>query len=269
MGMPLPGDKKVIVTMPAYKAERTLEKTLHDLPRESVADIILVDDASPDNTAEISRSLGIHTVVHQENRGYGGNQKTCYDTALARGADVVVLLHPDYQYDPKMVTDLVAPILSGEADFTFGSRFRRHWRDPLRGGMPFYRWAGNRFTTFVENLVLGTNFTEMHSGYKAYNRRFLEALPYHDLSDSFVFDSQMLIVAATSGWFRIREVPIPTRYATDSSSASITSRSSTSSRRCSSSSAAGPEAVLSRGKSRRGSRRSIPPARPRTAEGVR
>ncbi len=219
--MPLPGDKKVIVTMPAYKAERTLEKTLHDLPRESVADIILVDDASPDNTAEISRSLGIHTVVHQENRGYGGNQKTCYDTALARGADVVVLLHPDYQYDPKMVTDLVAPILSGEADFTFGSRFRRHWRDPLRGGMPFYRWAGNRFTTFVENLVLGTNFTEMHSGYKAYNRRFLEALPYHDLSDSFVFDSQMLIVAATSGWFRIREVPIPTRYATDSSSASI------------------------------------------------
>jgi glycosyltransferase involved in cell wall biosynthesis len=219
--MPLPGDKKVIVTMPAYKAALTLEKTLHDLPRESIADIILVDDASPDNTAEISRSLGIHTVVHQENRGYGGNQKTCYDTALARGADVVVLLHPDYQYDPKMVTDLVAPILSGEADFTFGSRFRRHWRDPLKGGMPLYRWIGNRVTTFIENLILRTKFTEMHSGFKAYNRRFLEAIPYHDFSDRFVFDSQMLVTAVTCGHFQIREVPIPTRYATDSSSASI------------------------------------------------
>jgi glycosyltransferase involved in cell wall biosynthesis len=217
----MPNDMKVIVTMPAYKAALTLEKTLRDLPRESVDDIILVDDASPDETAELARRLGIHTIEHSENRGYGANQKTCYDAALARGADVVVLLHPDYQYDPKMVNDLVAPIRAGEADFTFGSRFSRDWRDPLRGGMPFYRWVGNRVTTFVENLVLRTDFTEMHSGYKAYNRRFLEALPYHDLSDSFVFDSQMLILAATSGRFKIREVAIPTRYATDSSSASI------------------------------------------------
>ena len=217
----MPDGKKVIVAMPAYKAALTLEKTLHDLPRESIDDIILVDDASPDNTAEISRSLDIHTIVHQENRGYGGNQKTCYDAALTRGADVVVLLHPDYQYDPKMVTDLVAPIIAGEADFTFGSRFRRHWRDPLRGGMPLYRWIGNRVTTFIENFVLRTDFTEMHSGFKAYNRRFLEAIPYHDFSDRFVFDSQMIITAVTSRQFRMREVPIPTRYATDSSSASI------------------------------------------------
>ena len=217
----MPGDKKVIVTMPAYKAALTLEKTLRDLPRESIDDIILVDDASPDNTAEISRSLDIHTIVHQENRGYGGNQKTCYDAALGRGADVVVLLHPDYQYDPKMVTDLVAPIVSGDADFTFGSRFGRCWRDPLRGGMPIYRWVGNRVTTFIENLVLRTGFTEMHSGFKAYNRRFLEAIPYQSFSDRFVFDSQMLVTAVSCGQFRIREVPIPTRYATDSSSASI------------------------------------------------
>ena len=170
----MPDGKKVIVTMPAYKAALTVEKTLHDLPRGSFDDVILVDDASPDATAEIARRLGIHTIEHSQNRGYGGNQKTCYDAALAHGADVVVLLHPDYQYDPKMVSDLVGPILAGEADFTFGSRFRRHWRDPLRGGMPLYRWIGNRLTTFVENLLLGTRFTEMHSGYKAYNRYFLE-----------------------------------------------------------------------------------------------
>ena len=213
--------KRIIVTMPAYKAGRTLEKTIRDLPRESIDDILLVDDASPDNTADLARRLGIHTIEHPENRGYGANQKTCYDAALARGADVVVLLHPDYQYDPKMVTALVTPVLSGEADFTFGSRFRRHWREPLKGGMPLYRWMGNRVTTFVENLVMSTRFSELHSGYKAYSRRFLEAMPYHEFSDQFVFDSQMLIVAVFSRRFRIQEVPIPTRYTEESSSASV------------------------------------------------
>jgi glycosyltransferase involved in cell wall biosynthesis len=217
----MPDDKKVIVTMPAYKAARTLEKTLRDLPRESIDEIILVDDASPDSTAEVARRLGIHTIEHPENRGYGANQKTCYDAALARGADVVVLLHPDYQYDPKMVTDLVAPIVSGEADFAFGSRFRRHWRDPLKGGMPLYRWIGNRVTTFIENLVLGTSFTEMHSGFKAYNRYLLENVSYRSYSNGFVFDSQMLVDAVLARRFRIREVPIPTRYTEESSSASI------------------------------------------------
>lgn len=213
--------KKIIVTMPAYKAAGTLEKTFHDLPRGSIDDVILVDDASPDGTVEIAKRLGIETIEHAENRGYGGNQKTCYDTALARGADVVVLLHPDYQYDPKMVFDLVAPIVAGEADFTFGSRFKRNRRDPLRGGMPLYRWVGNRITTFIENLLLRTRFSEMHSGYKAYNRSFLEAIPYHDYSEGFVFDSQMLVDAVLDGRFRIQEVVIPTRYTHESSSASI------------------------------------------------
>src|SRR3990170_2023010 len=217
----MPNGKRVIVTMPAYKAGRPLEKPPRDVPRDAVDDILLVDDASPDDTAELARRLGIHTIEHPENRGYGANQKTCYDAALARRADVVVLLHPDYQYDPKMISDLVAPILSGEADFTFGSRFRRHWRDPLKGGMPLYRWVGNRVTTFVENLLLGTKFTEMHSGFKAYNRSFLEKIPYHTYSDGFVFDSQMLVDAVQSHAFRICEVAIPTRYAEESSSASI------------------------------------------------
>ena len=219
----MPGNHKVVVVMPAYKAERTLKKTYEDLPRDAVDDILLVDDASPDDTVGLARKLGIHTIQHPENRGYGANQKTCYDAALARGADVIVLLHPDYQYDPKMVTDLIAPIVAGEADFTFGSRFRRTWRDPLTGGMPLYRWLGNRLTTFMENLVMGTKFAELHSGYKAYSRRFLEAIPYHELSDQFVFDSQMIIIAVLSRQFAIREVAIPTRYAEDSSSADILS----------------------------------------------
>jgi len=217
----MPNGQRVIVTMPAYKAAKTLEKTLRDIPRDAVDDIILVDDASPDETVEVARKLGIETIQHAENRGYGGNQKTCYDTALARGADVVVLLHPDYQYDPKMVTDLIAPLLAGEADFTFGSRFRRSWRDPLRGGMPLYRWIGNRVTTAIENLLLGTRFSELHSGYKAYNRYFLENIDYHAYSDAFEFDSQMLIEAVLSKQFRIVEVPIPTRYTDESSSASV------------------------------------------------
>ncbi len=217
----MPNGKKVVVVMPAYRAERTLKKTLDDLPLESIDEILLVDDASPDNTAALARQLGIHTIEHSENRGYGANQKTCYDAALARGADVVVLLHPDYQYDPKMVTEMVAPIMTGEADFTFGSRFKRSWRDPLKGGMPLYRWVGNRLTTLIENVVMGTRFAELHSGYKAYSRRFLEAMPYHEFSDQFVFDSQMIITAAFSRQFVIREVVIPTRYAEDSSSVDI------------------------------------------------
>jgi glycosyltransferase involved in cell wall biosynthesis len=213
--------KKIIVTMPAYNAARTLEKTLRDIPPDIVDDLILVDDASADDTVEVANRLGIETVQHAENRGYGGNQKTCYDAALARGADVVILLHPDYQYDPKMLTDLIAPIVAGRADFTFGSRFLRSARDPLRGGMPRYRWIGNRVTTLAENLMLGTKFSELHSGYKAYNRFFLENVAYHSYSDAFVFDSQMLIEAVLSRRFRIEEVAIPTRYTEESSSASV------------------------------------------------
>ena len=217
----MPDKYKVIVTMPAYMAERTLQQTLDHLPRDVIDDIVLVDDASTDGTVEVAQGLGLHVVVHPENRGYGANQKTCYDTALERGADVVVMLHPDYQYDPKMVPDLIAPILTDQADFTFGSRFRGGWRQPFKGKMPLYRWIGNRIATFIENLLIGTDFTEMHSGYRAYSRRVLEAVPYHELSDDFVFDSQMLILAAFSRQFRIQEVAIPTRYDDDSSSVNL------------------------------------------------
>ncbi len=217
----MPNGKKVIVTMPAYKAAATLEKTLGDLPREAIDDLILVDDASPDETVEIARRIGIHTIVHDMNRGYGGNQKTCYDAALSGGADIIVLLHPDYQYDPRMVTDLIEPLLSDRADFTFGSRFLGGWKGPLRGGMPLYRWVGNRITTWAENSLLGTHFSELHSGYKAYNRFFLETIAYHEYSDAFVFDSQMLIEAILSHRYRIEEVSIPTRYTAESSSASV------------------------------------------------
>ncbi|MEI6045353.1 MAG: glycosyltransferase family 2 protein [Chloroflexota bacterium] len=212
---------KIIVTLPAYRAERTLAKTLYDIPAGFADEVILVDDASPDKTVQVARELGLRVEVHQANRGYGGNQKTCYDLALAEGADIVVLLHPDYQYDPKVLPDLVQPLLEGRADFTFGSRFRRQdGGDPLGGGMPLYRYLGNLVTTKVENAILGTNFTELHSGLKAYNRKFLTEIGYQRYNDKFVFDSQMVIEAVLLG-YRLEEVAIPTRYTQESSSVSI------------------------------------------------
>jgi glycosyltransferase involved in cell wall biosynthesis len=205
--------------MPAYRAEQTLAKTVADIPRGIADLLILVDDASPDNTAVLARELGIDVYVHSENRGYGGNQKTCYSEAVRSGADVVVLLHPDYQYEPKAVPLLIAPILAGDADMTFGSRFAG-LGDPLGGGMPLYRFVGNRVTTVLENLMLGSRFTETHSGLRAYTRRCLLSLPCLRYSDDFVFDSQLLIDAVTSGQ-RVVEVPIPTRYTKESSSIAI------------------------------------------------
>jgi len=211
---------KVVITMPAYRAELTLEKTIADIP-EGVADqLILVDDASPDDTVRVARELGgIQVFVHTENRGYGGNQKTCYTEALREGADIVVMLHPDYQYDPKAVPLLIAPILAGDADMTFGSRFAG-LGDPLGGGMPMYRYLGNRATTTVENLLLGARFTDMHSGLRAYTRECLLSMPFHGYSDDFMFDSQFIIDAVTSGK-RVVEVPIPTRYTKESSSIGV------------------------------------------------
>ena len=210
---------KIIVTLPAYKAERTLTKTLYDIPAGFADEVILVDDASPDATVKVAKELGLKVIVHEANRGYGGNQKTCYDNALESGADIVVLLHPDYQYDPKVLPDLVAPLLDGRADFSFGSRFANGGK-PMQGGMPLYRFIGNRVTTVIENAVLKTNFTELHSGLKAYTRRFLTELDYHQYSDQFVFDSQMVIDAVLLG-YRMAEVPIPTRYTEESSSVSV------------------------------------------------
>lgn len=211
---------KVVVCMPAYRAALTIAKTLHALPPGCADELLVVDDASPDNTVEVARRLGLPVIVHPVNRGYGGNQKTCYDEALRRGADIVVLLHPDFQYDPASVPALVKPLAEGRADFTFGSRFAAGG-NPRAGGMPLYRYVGNRLTTAVENLALGTQFAELHSGLKAYTRPFLEKIDYHKYSDDFVFDSQMVIEAIVRR-FRIVEVPIPTRYEDDSSSVSVT-----------------------------------------------
>ena len=208
-----------VVTLPAYKAAGTLEKTLGALPAGTVDHLLLVDDASPDGTVEVARRLGIDVQVHERNRGYGANQKTCYREALDIGATVIVLLHPDYQYDPSAVPALVAPIVAGVADFTFGSRFACTG-DPRSGGMPVYRYWGNRFSTVVENILLGTHFTEMHSGMKAYSRRFLESVPFESYLDDFVFDTEIL-VAAVLGGFRIQEVAIPTRYTRKSSSINV------------------------------------------------
>lgn len=211
--------RKVVITLPAYRAERTLEQTVAEIPPGVHEELILVDDASPDNTADLARSLGIQVHVHPKNRGYGGNQKTCYSLALERDADIVVLLHPDYQYEPKAVPLLIAPILAGDADMTFGSRFAG-MGDPIAGGMPIYRYVGNRLTTVVQNLILGTRFTEMHSGMRAYTRECLLSLPFLSYPDDFRFDARFLI-DAVSGGQRVVEVPIPTRYTKESSSISV------------------------------------------------
>lgn len=210
---------KVVVTMPAYRAESTVERTLLDLPQFLRRHVILVDDASPDATAHRARSLGLEVIQHETNLGYGGNQKTCYDAALEAEADIVVMLHPDYQYDPKAVPLLIAPILSGDADMTFGSRFAG-LSDPRGGGMPLYRYLGNRFTTIVQNTLLGTRFTEMHSGMRAYSADYLRAVDYQSFRNGFEFDTQMLMVAIGQG-HRVVEVPIPTRYGKESSSIAI------------------------------------------------
>ena len=210
---------RVVVTLPAFMAEQTLAQTVRDIPVELGAEVIVVDDASRDRTAEVARELGLTLFLHERNKGYGANQKTCYDQALRMGAEIVVLLHADYQYDPKSIGRLVEPLIEGRADFTFGSRFARG-ADPRKGGMPLYRYWGNKLTTAIENLMLGTHFSELHSGFKAYRRSTLERLNYHSYSDDFVFDSQMLIDAVLNG-IRIEEVPIPTRYTLESSSISV------------------------------------------------
>jgi len=210
---------KVVITMPAYQAERTLERTVLAIPEGVADELILVDDASRDGTADLARTLGLTVHVHPDNRGYGGNQKSCYRLALEAGGDIVVLLHPDYQYEPKAVPLLIAPILAGDADMTFGSRFAG-MGDPLAGGMPFYRYVGNRLTTIAQNLLLGTRFTDMHSGMRAYTRKALGSLPFLGYPDGFSFDAELLVDAVTSG-LRVVEVPIPTSYSEESSSISI------------------------------------------------
>jgi glycosyltransferase involved in cell wall biosynthesis len=201
--------------MPAYNAARTLERTYNDIPPNAVDKVILVDDVSKDETVEIARQLGIKVVIHIQNRGYGGNQKTCYIEALREGADIVVMLHPDYQYDSTRIPELIAPIERGEFDLMLGSRLLGG--GTLAGGMPFWKYISNRFLTTVENLVLGQRLSEMHTGFRAYSRRFLETIPFLLNSDDFVFDTEVLAQASAFG-FRIGEIPVPTRYFAEASS---------------------------------------------------
>ena len=208
-------DRRVIVVMPAYNASKTLEQTYNEIPHDIVDEVILVDDASSDDTAARAEALGIHTVIHPENRGYGGNQKTCYREALSRGADIIVMLHPDYQYSPKLIPAMVSMITSGYFDLVLGSRILGG--QALKGGMPFYKYVSNRLLTLVENMALGVKLSEYHTGYRAYTRRLLEALPFEENSDDFVFDNEVLVQAVWSG-FRIGEISCPTKYFPEASS---------------------------------------------------
>ena len=207
--------KKLIVVLPAYNAEKTLGQTYAELPREYVDEVVLVDDASNDQTARVARELGIKTVIHTQNKGYGANQKTCYREALKRGADIVVMVHPDYQYSPRLVTAMASMIVSGHYDVVLGSRILGG--GSLSGGMPLYKYIANRALTFIENLFLGVKLSEYHTGFRAFTREVLEALPLGENSDDFVFDNQMIAQAAYFG-FRIGEISCPTKYFPDASS---------------------------------------------------
>lgn len=211
--------KRVIVVMPAYNAARTLRSTWHAIPKEWVDKVILVDDGSKDATVAEANALHLQVISHPHNVGYGGNQKTCYMEALRQRADVVVMLHPDGQYDPTVIPELLRPILLDEADIVLGSRFLTPG-GARRGGMPLYKFISNRFLTEVENLVLGHRFSELHTGYRAYSRRVLEQLPFLRNANDFVFDTQF-IAQAVAFKFRIGEVPVETRYFPEASSANF------------------------------------------------
>lgn len=207
---------KVVVVMPAYNAAKTLRITYEAIPRDTVDQVILVDDGSRDETLDVARQLNLTAFVHTRNFGYGANQKTCYTEALREGADIVVMLHPDYQYDPTLLPQIVAPIEAGEADVVLGSRFL--YGSTLKQGMPWWKYFANRFLTKLENLVLGLNLSEYHTGYRAYSRHVLEEIPFLLNSDKFVFDQEMLVQAAHLG-FPIKEVPVPTKYFPEASRA--------------------------------------------------
>ena len=212
-------NKKIVVVMPAYNASRTLRMTYDEIPHDVVDEVILVDDASRDDTAAQAREMGIHTIIHPENKGYGGNQKTCYREALGKGADVVVMLHPDYQYSPRLITAMASMVLSGHYDVVLGSRILGG--GALRGGMPLYKYCANRLLTFVQNLGLGIKLSEYHTGYRAFGRDVLMRLPIGENSDDFVFDNELLAQAAFFG-FRIGEISCPTKYFTEASSINFT-----------------------------------------------
>jgi glycosyltransferase involved in cell wall biosynthesis len=207
--------QKIAVVMPAYNAERTLARTFEEVPRDLVDEVILTDDASQDATVEIARGLGIHTLVHPRNRGYGGNQKTCYAEALRLGADVVIMLHPDYQYTPRLIAAMATLIIDGPFDVVLGSRILGG--RARAGGMPLYKYVANRFLTASQNLLCGSKLSEFHTGYRGFSRKVLETLPLEENSDDFVFDNQMLAQAIYAG-FEIGEISCPAAYFPEASS---------------------------------------------------
>jgi glycosyltransferase involved in cell wall biosynthesis len=201
--------RKVVVVLPAYNAEKTLEATYADIPKDWVDEILLVDDCSGDRTVEVAERLGLRTVVHPRNRGYGGNQKTCYRTAMDLGGEIMVMVHPDHQYDPKIIPQLIEPLLRGDADAVFGSRMLGG--RPIEGGMPKWKYFANLFLTMVENATFYVFLSEYHSGFRAYSRHYLESVNFEANSDNFVFDTEIIAQGVAAG-MRIREVPIQTRY---------------------------------------------------------
>jgi glycosyltransferase involved in cell wall biosynthesis len=209
------GGLRVCVVMPAYNAEKTLRRTVAEIDRAVADDLILVDDRSTDETVRIANELKLHVLVHEKNRGYGGNQKTCYAEALKRGADIVVMLHPDYQYSPKLMPAMAGMVASGHFDAVLGSRILGV--GAIAGGMPIWKYVANRFLTATENVLLGYKLAEYHTGYRAFSRRLLETLPLEENSDDFVFDNQMIAQAVWFG-FQIGEISCPARYFPEASS---------------------------------------------------
>ena len=208
--------QKVVVVLPAYRAAQTLQKTYAEIPFDVVDEVVLVDDKSPDNTVEVARQLGIkHIVIHSQNKGYGGNQKSCYDKAKELGADIVVMLHPDYQYTPKLLLSMIALIGNDLYPVVFGSRILGG--GALRGGMPKYKYVANRLLTLTQNILMGEKLSEYHTGYRAFHRKVLDACEYHNCSDDFVFDNQMIGQIFWNN-FEIAEITCPTKYFDEASS---------------------------------------------------
>ncbi len=208
-------NKKIVLVMPSYNAEKTLAATYNEVDKSIVDEIILVDDASSDSTVELAKTLNIRTIVHEKNKGYGGNQKTCYRAALETGADIIIMLHPDYQYDPRLLPAMAHLVATDLYDVVLGSRILG--RGAIEGGMPRYKYFANRVLTLIENILIGQKLSEYHTGYRAYTRKVLESIPFENNSDDFIFDNEILVQAHSLN-FRIGEISCPTRYFAEASS---------------------------------------------------